>query len=207
MREELINRYENRIPILEDLRVALEQWTERTLEGVEHIDRIYFRVKGKENFASKALDPSNDPPYQYPLIEIEDQVAGRIIVFFREDLDIVKDRLQRTFTTIEFERRRPPADEEFGYESNHLIFVIPPQARSEAWEKRDDLPATFEMQIRTVFMHAYAEPQHDFGYKSVKELPSNIRRELAWIGASAWGADQAYKRVNEWRIEEERANE
>jgi hypothetical protein len=25
-----------------------------------------------------------------------------------------------------------------------------------------------------------------------------IRRELAWIAASAWGADQAYERVREW---------
>jgi len=201
MREKLIEEYGERIHILDDLLGELETGTKRALEGVDHIDRIYFRVKGTASFANKALDPHNDPPYKYPLVEIEDQVAGRIIVFFRGDLDPVRQKLRGTFNTVEFERRRPPVDAEFGYESNHLVFIIPPQAKSAEWDTRDDLPETFELQIRTIFMHAYAEPQHDFGYKSVKELPSDIRRELAWIGASAWGADQAYERVHRWQRE------
>jgi ppGpp synthetase/RelA/SpoT-type nucleotidyltranferase len=57
------------------------------------------------------------------------------------------------------------------------------------------MPSTFELQIRTLFMHAWAEPQHDMGYKAAQELTREIRRELAWIAASAWGADQAYDRV------------
>lgn len=50
-------------------------------------------------------------------------------------------------------------------------------------------------------MHAYAEPQHDLSYKAAADLPSEIRRELAWVAASAWGADQAYERVRRWRSE------
>jgi ppGpp synthetase/RelA/SpoT-type nucleotidyltranferase len=198
MRDEVLRQYASRIDLLKAMADALEKETIKCLEGVEHIDRIYFRVKSPESFVNKALDPENDPPYEHPLVEIEDQVAGRIIVHFREDLDVVKTKLRGIYSTVEFERRRPPADEEFGYESNHLILIIPPQVKTQEWESRDDLPKTFEMQIRTIFMHAYAEPQHDLAYKSVKELPSHIRRELAWIAASSWGADQAYKRVYEW---------
>ena len=190
--------YESRFPILLDLKNNLEKLTKRVLNNIEHIDRISYRVKDSDSFIDKATDPENDPPYSHPLAEIEDQVAGRIIVFFRDDLDIVRNKLQGTFNTVEFERRRPSADAEFGYESNHLIFNIPPLAKTEAWEKIDGLPETFELQIRTVFMHAYAEPQHDFGYKSAQELPQDIRRELAWIAASAWGADQAFSRVYRW---------
>jgi putative GTP pyrophosphokinase len=47
-------------------------------------------------------------------------------------------------------------------------------------------------------MHAYAEPQHNIGYKPTGELPRQIKRELAWIAASAWGADQAFERLNAW---------
>jgi len=59
------------------------------------------------------------------------------------------------------------------------------------------------LQIRTIFMHAYSEPQHDFAYKAAGDLPPNVRRELAWIAASAWGADQAYARVAEWAASED----
>ena len=198
MREQLMEDYEARFPILERLSEALELATIRALENVDHIDQVYFRVKEAVSFVQKALDPDNEPPYEHPLAEIEDQVAGRIIVFFREDLDLVQDRLRGTFNSVEFERRRPPADAEFGYETNHVICVVPPQVKTNEWDALNDLPETFELQIRTIFMHAYAEPQHDFGYKSVQELPPDVRRELAWISASAWGADQAYQRVFDW---------
>ena len=198
MHNELEAIYQSRIDILEKLKVRLERETIRALEGVGNVDRVSFRVKSPVSFANKALDPNNDPPYEDPFYEIEDQVAGRIIVFFLEGLEEVQDRLKGTYNTVEFERRKPPADEEFGYESNHLICLIPPQVLDDEWEKRNDLPPTFEIQIRTVFMHAYAEPQHDFGYKSLDELPRKIRRELAWVAASSWGADQAYMRIWEW---------
>jgi ppGpp synthetase/RelA/SpoT-type nucleotidyltranferase len=54
------------------------------------------------------------------------------------------------------------------------------------------MPTTFEMQVRTLFMHAYAEPPHDWGYKSGGELTRDVERQLAWIAASAWGADRMY---------------
>jgi hypothetical protein len=37
--------------------------------------------------------------------------------------------------------------------------------------------STFELQIRTLFMHAYVEPQHDIGSKAARDLPREIRKE------------------------------
>lgn len=42
-------------------------------------------------------------------------------------------------------------------------------------------------------MHAYAEPQHNLGYKRMKTIPSEINRQLAWVAATSWGADKAYQ--------------
>lgn len=190
--------YRMRLPLLTSLAQNLEHETSEALAGVPHVDRISFRVKMVESFLAKATDPRNAPPYTEPLIEVEDQVAGRIIVFFLGDIEVVRKKLSRTFTTVERSRRRPAKDEEFGYESEHLICVIPPQVMPSGWSTRSDMPRTIEIQLRTLFMHAYAEPQHDIGYKAVTELPSQVRRELAWIAASAWGADQACQRIYEW---------
>lgn len=165
---------------------------------VDHIDRVYFRVKSPDSFVIKALDPDTVPPYTNPLVEIEDQVAGRVLVFFLEDINNAKDCLLRTFTTVERTHKKPTKDQEFGYESHHFICNIPPPLKPPSWGNRSDLPPTFELQIRTLFMHAYAEPQHNISYKETKDLPSSVRRELAWIAASSWGADQAYSRVWAW---------
>jgi putative GTP pyrophosphokinase len=198
MREDLRSRYCGRLGLLEQLRSNLEQETKEALAALPHIDRVTFRVKEVDSFVAKAEDPKNDPPYQDPLAEIEDQVAGRVIVFFLCDLLTVHEHLTRTYSTIERSQRRPERDAEFGYESDHLICIIPPHLKPNGWNMRDDMPSTFELQIRTLFMHAYAEPQHDIGYKAARDLPREIRRELAWIAASAWGADQAYERVRRW---------
>ena len=210
MHKEIIRKYEERLTLLNQLSEALNKETNDALADLLHIDRISFRIKSSKSFADKALDPNNKPPYNNAFVEIEDQVAGRIIVFFINDIDLVIGKLKGTFKSIESSFRRPAKDEEFGYESHHLICLIPPYVKPRGWNARDDLPTTFELQIRTIFMHAYSEPQHNIGYKSTKELPKEIRRELAWIAASSWGADKAYQRVWQWfqsqHIDENRNN-
>ena len=200
MAEQIERTYEERRPLLAFLRNALQSETEDTLAGLPNVDRIAFRVKDAKSFARKASDPANDPLYENPLVEIEDQVAGRVIVFFVGDIEPVLERLRGAFNAVERQHRRPARDEEFGYESYHLVCLIPPHLVPEGWQLRDDLPPTFELQVRTVFMHAYAEPQHDLGYKARGDLPREVQRELAWIAASSWGADKAYERVWRWDL-------
>lgn len=199
MCKDLVNSYSLRVPLLEHASKRLHQEVLLSLRECNHIDRVSFRVKGADSFAKKASDRRNNPPYTDPLREIEDQIAGRVIVFFRSDLKIVHDLLfNRVFQPVEAQERRPDTDAEFGYESNHYVFQIPPQALPSEWPDDGQMPTTFELQLRTLFMHAWAEPQHDIGYKGGEHIPKDIRRELAWIAASAWGADQAYERIIQW---------
>jgi ppGpp synthetase/RelA/SpoT-type nucleotidyltranferase len=201
MHELIKAAYQEREPLLAETATLLEQEVRAALQDVEHIDRISCRAKSSKSFLEKAFDPANEPGYTDPLREIEDQVAGRVIVFFLGDIPTVREKLRKAFTPVEYRKRRPARDEEFGYESEHLICIVPPQVKTPGWLKCDDMPNTFELQIRTIFMHAYAEPQHDTAYKSSSDLPSHIRRELAWIAAASWGADQAYERFALWRKE------
>lgn len=195
MHEEIERLYKSRLGLLEDARKALESEVVQALQAFHQIDRISFRVKSVQSFLDKAFDPENNPPYVTPLREIEDQLAGRIVVFFLGNIPETKRTCLDTFNVVESTSRKPKRDEEFGYESEHFIFQIPPHVKPDGWEEVEDLPTTFELQIRTLFMHAWAEPQHDLAYKSASDLPGEVRRELAWIAASAWGADRAYDSV------------
>jgi ppGpp synthetase/RelA/SpoT-type nucleotidyltranferase len=168
----------------------LEHFRERP-----HIDRISVRVKGVESFVEKATVRKVDPPYEIPLAEIEDQIAGRILVHFLDDLDGTVAHVGALLNQVEQDHKRPTRYNEFDYESVHGVYALPPQYLPPGWGEQEGMPETFELQVRTLFQHAYAEPQHDLGYKPGTPLGQGVKRELAWIAASSWGADQALERV------------
>lgn len=198
MSTELERAYDARLELLAVAADRLDAETKRQFEAMHHVDRVSFREKSLASFVEKVTQRHVEPPYEQPLIEVEDQVAGRIIVFFVSDLDPALILAQELFgPPVELERKVPARDEEFGYQSDHLIFEIPAWAHPDGWSDQDKMPTMFELQIRTLFQHAYAEPQHNLGYKPSESLKSTEKRELAWIAASAWGADQAYERVRE----------
>ncbi|MHA1279982.1 MAG: GTP pyrophosphokinase, partial [Candidatus Helarchaeota archaeon] len=52
-----------------------------------------------------------------------------------------------------------------------------------------------ELQIKTVYQHAWAAANHDLGYKSEKDLPKDQRRKIAFTAAQSWGADQIFREL------------
>lgn len=176
--------FEARRPLLQTLAQTLEDKTREALQDVPHIDRISFRAKDSDSFVKKA----SKPKYTDPFAQLEDQVAGRVITFFRDDIPVVRERLTQWFGDVEHEVKEPVGPEEFGYESDHFVFVVAEHWKPTGWESFQDMPRTFEFQLRTLFMHAWAEPQHDLGYKGSPDRET--KKELAWIAASAWGADR-----------------
>ncbi|WP_079622273.1 GTP pyrophosphokinase [Mycobacteroides abscessus] len=197
--QELATRYTARQPMLVQLAATLEAQVVEILDGVPHIDRIVFRVKMPSSFVVKATKKDPDTgkdKYSHPFSELEDQVAGRVLTFFRSDIDVVRARLVGSLGPVEYEPKEPKDADEFGYESDHFVFVIPEHHKPEGWHDFADMPTTFELQLRTLFMHAWAEPQHDIGYKSRGgENDRQTKRELAWVAASAWGADRILNEV------------
>jgi putative GTP pyrophosphokinase len=184
--------YRHRLPMLQDTANELDRLTRLVLEGYSHahIDRVAFRVKSLSGFVSKVRNRVAQPPYSEPLAQVEDQIGGRVLVFFEHDIDPVSQLLERTFVRVESRFHTPERDEEFGYQSHHLVCLIPDHAKTSSWSSEPSMPETFELQVRTLFMHAWAEPQHNLGYKSSGELTPDQRRLLAWVAASAWGADR-----------------
>lgn len=190
--DDLQTEFERRLPLLRELAITLQAKTEAALEGVAHIDRIAFRAKDSRSFALKAVKPHAEAPmqlkYDDPFSQLEDQIAGRVITFFKDDIAVVREALSAWFGAVEHETKEPAGPAEFGYESDHFVFVIPEHCKPDGWYEVGQMPTTFEFQVRTIFMHAWAEPQHDLGYKG--EIDAETKRELAWVAASSWGADR-----------------
>lgn len=194
---ELRDRYLERLGMLDHVARRLDADLQEHFEGRAHIDRISIRVKDVDSFVEKAAGERHGKPYEEPLAEVEDQIAGRILVLFTSDLGPTDEHLGKLLNRVEVEYKRPDSWNQFDYESLHGVYAIPPTYLPEEWEEQEDMPGTLEMQIRTLFQHAYAEPQHDLGYKPGAALTPVLTRELAWVAASSWGADHALDRVRE----------
>jgi ppGpp synthetase/RelA/SpoT-type nucleotidyltranferase len=206
---QLRDTFARRVPMLEALAADLENVAKTGLRVYEHehVDRVYFRAKDPKSFVGKVRKREEDvaagvlkddvpvTPYTNPLTQIEDQVAGRALVFFLHDIKPVVAILEDAFHRVEMQDRAPQKDAEFGYESTHLVCAIPDELRPPGWLNEEWMPQTFELQVRTLFSHAWAEPQHDLGYKGAGDLTRKQRRHLAWIAASAWGADEGLERA------------
>lgn len=192
MSHDLIKTWRARLPDIESLKDKISSGIRDALENVPHIDRISSRLKTEASFLRKATRVKG---YRDPFKDIEDQIGCRVIVFFKSDIQVVEDSILRFFRKVERKYMKPESVSEFAYESHHLNLIIPPQMRPDNAFHIELLPEVFEVQIRTILMHAYAEPQHDLVYKADGDIPLSIKRRLAWIAASCWGADREYDEI------------
>ena len=68
--------------------------------------------------------------------------------------------------------------ERFGYQSVHFIVRLNAQ-RLALPEYQRFIGSKAEIQVRTILQHAWAEIEHDIGYKSSHVIPTVIRRRFA----------------------------
>jgi len=161
------------------------------LDSIDRIDAVVTRAKSPERFAEKALKQLNGKlKYSNPLIEIQDQIGARVTVLYLSDIDPVKEAIGDYFHAIEWTSKEPENDAEFGYVGNHYILALPDDVVPEGEEER--VPKFFELQIKTLFQHAWSEAHHDIGYKAPRDLTRLERRQMAFSAAQAWGADQIF---------------
>jgi putative GTP pyrophosphokinase len=192
--QELLAEYtRRRAAVLAPLAEGLAKHLDERLAGVQRIDRISARAKDPERFLAKATkEKGGKRKYGDPFSEIQDQVAARVTVFYLRDVETVEAVIKRYFGGIE-ELTIKEEPKAFGYEGRHLILAIPEELFEEA--EHPDAPDFFELQIKTLFQHAWSEAEHDLGYKPSAPLSPQQAREMAFTAAQAWGADQMFAKL------------
>ncbi len=192
----LIEKYsENIANYLEPITKELEQHFDILFMSHRRIDRISARAKSIESFINKAAKQENgELKYSYPLTDIQDQIGVRIVCYFLSDVEPIESKIKEYFQPLEKQRKMPKEDNEFGYEGTHYILFIPDAIRNPKISK-DDCPEFFELQIKTLYQHAWAAANHDLGYKCEQELTKDQRRKIAFSAAQSWGADQIFNEL------------
>ena len=192
-----LSSYGNKFDTLVSVAHELEKFLTSRLSDQSHIDRISCRAKSPESFASKAAQVLQDgitPKYSVPLVQIQDQIGARVLVLYLADVEVVKADVERYFTPIEQQDRIPDSPSAFGYVSYHGIFALPDDVIREG-SSNDAIPRFFELQIKTLFQHAWAEANHDLVYKPNFDLTLDQQRLCAYASAQAWGADRVFEEL------------
>lgn len=168
---------------------------EEGLDGVKYVDSISGRVKAKNSFMKKY---SNAPEkYKSPFKDIEDLIGIRILVICRQASENVIARISDgIFSKVENKYKQPEKSSEFGYEGHQLIFSIPEGLMPT--DVIENPPQVFEIQVKTLYMHAWAQGEHKIRYKKEKDLPVEINRKISWLAANSWGADEILSELMDW---------
>jgi len=128
------------------------------------------------------------------LDEVTDLAGVRIITHFSSDLDKVADLVEREFEVdVEnsVDKREYQDPEKFGYASIHYVVGFD-SSRLLFPEYSKYAGLKVEVQIRSILQHAWAEIEHDIGYKADIEIPKDIRRKFSRLSGLLELADQEF---------------
>ena len=156
----------------------------------------YYLIDGRVKDPMSLLTKIQTKQY-VALDDITDLLGLRIITYFPDDVDKVRNIIEQEFTLdlancIDKRMNDNPA--EFGYSSLHLIATLHPK-RLNLPENQPYTGMKFEIQIRTILQHAWAEIEHNYVYKPHSTVPPDVKRLFFRIAALLEVADLDFQRA------------
>ena len=193
--QELLSQYNHLLPVY----TQMEKVIPERLKGIFDdagiiVAALEHRVKTEDSLAGKLQLKGGK--YK-DIFDITDLVGIRVITFYIDDVDKVASIVERLFDVDwdnSIDKRKAHEIDSFGYLSLHYICRIPESAYSDP-EHPELNKIRFEVQMRTVLQHAWANMNHDTGYKSGVEIPKVYLRNLSRLAGMLELVDDEFSRI------------
>ena len=193
--QELMAQYESLLPVYKQMADIIPEKLKGFFEEAGIIvAAVEHRVKARESLAGKLKLKGGK--YK-DIFDITDLVGIRVITFYIDDVDKVASVLERLFEIDwdnSIDKRKAHEIDSFGYLSLHYICRIPESAYSNP-EHPELNKIRFEVQMRTVLQHAWANMNHDTGYKSGVEIPRVYMRDMSRLAGMLELVDDEFSRI------------
>jgi ppGpp synthetase/RelA/SpoT-type nucleotidyltranferase len=181
--EPFLQRYPQESPVLQEAAQQAENLTRHLLRDLHSaIHQISSRAKDRES----ALWKIRRKGYSDPSRQLTDTIGVRVITYYESDVDRVVQKLANEFEIDpkrSVDKRRALDLRSFGYRSVHLIARLKGH-RASSPEYAALTGRWFEIQVRSILEHAWAEIEHEVVYKSGIGYPLGIERRFAAIAGT-----------------------
>lgn len=194
--KEAVNSYEKNRQYYLDLTAEVEVILREALnENDITFHSIESRVKSVASFKEKA----SRIKYTDPLNEITDLSGIRIITLFEKEIHQISDIIKELFK-IDYEKSEDKADlldaDKMGYKSIHYIGELS-EDKIVSTKLENYSGLKFEIQIRSILQHAWAEIEHDRNYKFQGNLPKHLQRRFYALAGMLEIADREFNTLSE----------
>ena len=167
---------------------------EKLIETLLKENRIpYHSVNGRVKARDSFLQKFDRKPYSSP-DELMDVAGLRIITHTTTEVAQVCSLIEREFSVDQENSGNKAADmdvDKVGYLSVHYIVTLT-SPRADLCEYRRFQGLRCEIQVRSLLQHAWAEIEHDRGYKFAGVLPKEIRRKFYLVAGTLELMDQEF---------------
>lgn len=197
---DILQEYDSSSKLYENFAYKVRQLLEDLIisEAIPY-NAITCRLKSRDSLIKK-LEIKQDKYGE--LRDITDIAGIRIITFYSDDVDKVVDLVEKEFkvdrqNTIDKGKSLEP--DRFGYCSVHYIVGLSDdRLKLREYQMYQDLKC--EIQIRTVLQHAWAEIEHDLGYKNESIIPKEIRRNFSRLAGLLEIGDKEFLEIRKYLL-------
>ncbi len=160
------------------------------------VHSVDHRVKKQADLRRKLSEKGTS--YE-SLSDVHDLLGVRIITFFPDEVDLVADLVEKQFEIDpenSVDKRALLDPDRFGYLSRHYVVCLD-EYRTQLAEHARFADRKFEIQIRSILQHAWAEIEHDLGYHTKESVPREIRRRFSRLAGLLEIADSEFEAIRE----------
>jgi len=152
------------------------------------------RAKTLESFQTRMRESKNKK-------ELYDLSGIRVVGYVRSDVEKIVKIIRKNFTVDEDKSKDKASElkpDQFGYRAIHLVCTLPNE-RIILPEYKKFKELYFEIQVKTILEHAWAQIEHDRNYK-YKGIPKDIQHDFYLAAGILETADNQFESINK-RIE------
>ncbi|SCZ64753.1 GTP pyrophosphokinase [Thiohalomonas denitrificans] len=158
----------------------------------------FLAVSGRTKEKTSALEKIERKGYRNPQKQMTDLSGVRVILYFESDVNKASEIIDEAFE-IDPKNSLNQDDlmstDQIGYRSVHFVCGLG-NGRTGLPEFSDLAGLQFEIQVRTVLQHAWAELAHDRNYKFSGKLPKRVERQLYLYAGMLEIADRGFDDVS-----------
>jgi ppGpp synthetase/RelA/SpoT-type nucleotidyltranferase len=186
----------------EKVRGTYESFSEKVKELVKGflevqsvtVHSVSSRCKTLDSLEVKAQKKIDKGSEYADLKSVTDLAGVRVITHFANDVDRIAKIVEHEFN-VDFansiDKRVAQEPDRFGYTSLHYVVELSAE-RLLLSEYSKFMSVKVEIQIRSILQHAWAEIEHDIGYKANEEVPNDVKRKFSRLSGLLELADEEF---------------